>query len=283
MGKMKKARNIVLICFLLMGAGMFHSENAYAEKVGKYELSDTSPNCEYDVTGDGVKDTVEIKKMNESSYGSGYCGFKVIINGKTALTDNTSWYYGLETIFIQTKGHGYFLISLGHDNGDGPKIIYEYVNGQLKKRVDLGKVAGKIFYHYSVTVSSIKDSSIKLKVIGQTNMLAYTETTFDYNVGAKGKLSLAKKIVKVSYSDQRYNSKTDQFETSKYLIAVKKIPVYRSATGTKKAFHIKKGTKLTIKKVSMKGKCRYYCITKSGKKGWIKNKYGCFQGLMYAG
>jgi len=41
---------------------MLQSNGAKAAEVGKYELSDTSVNTDYDVTGDGIEDTVRLKK-----------------------------------------------------------------------------------------------------------------------------------------------------------------------------------------------------------------------------
>ena len=240
--QMKKVRNIMIGCLILMSACMIKSQDVHAEDVGKYELSDTSPNTKYDVTGDGKPDTLEIKKFKKNDYD--YCGFKILINGKTVLKDDKTWYYGLDAVFIQTKGSAYFLISLGLDNGDGPKVIYEYLNGELVERVNLEKVAGKIFYHYNATVSSVKSNSITLNVTGQTDMLAGTDISLTYKVGTKGKLSLANKTVKVSYDNRRYSSKTSKIIKAKYLTAAKRIPVYSNATGSQKAFTIDKGTKV---------------------------------------
>ena len=81
--QMKKVRNIMIGCLILMAACMIKSQNVHAEDVGKYELSDTSPNTKYDVTGDGKPDTLEIKKFKKNDYD--YCGFKILINGKMLL------------------------------------------------------------------------------------------------------------------------------------------------------------------------------------------------------
>ena len=279
---MKKLKNLVFVCLALMAACTIQCNDAKAAKTGTYQLSDTSTNTNYDVTGDGVSDTVEFKKLNYNQNIDAYDGFKVVINNKTALHVKDVYFYDLETVFVQTKEHGYFLISVCHDNGDGPRKIYEYVDGKLKERVDFADTAGKAYYHYSAMVSSVKSNSFKVNLVGQTEMLAYTKMSFNFKVGQTGKLSLANKTVKVSYSNGRMNS--EKSYKSKYLVAKKNIQVYRSATGTKKAFSIKKGTKLKITKVSVKGKTpRYYCITKSGKKGWVKSKIELFKDLMYAG
>lgn len=279
---MKKVRNLLVLCFVVMAACMLHSEEAKAEKVGQYQMSDTSSCSNYDVTGDGVPDTVNFEKLDKLD-GDTYQAFKVIINGQCVLYGYNEYFYNLEPVFIQTEGHQYFYIVLTRDNDDGTKRLYEYVDGQLKERADLDKYVGKLYYHSSATVSSVKANSITLKVVGQSNMLSNTNMSFTYKVGPTGKLSLAKKVIKVSYTKLRFNGRGKSYR-SNYLVAKKKIQAYRSATGTKKAFRIKKGTKLKITKVSVQGKTpRYYCITKSGKKGWVKSKLNLFKDLPYAG
>lgn len=91
-------------------------------------------------------------------------------------------------------------------------------------------------------------------------------------------------MVKVTYSNYRYNGKTYQDYTSKNLVAAKSIKVYKSATGSKKAFTMTEGTKLKITKVSLQGKkARYYCVTTSGKKGWITSDIRLFKDIYCAG
>lgn len=280
---MKKLRNLVIACMAIMVACMLQNNDVKATEVGKYELSDTGVNTDYDVTGDGVEDTIKIKKLNYN--GSYYCGLDVIINGDVALNVESVDYVYLESVFIQTKEHRYILISTYHDN-DYLTLsrIYEYVDGKLKERVNFDKVAGKIFYQYSPNVCAVKDASIRIKFAGQSNMLAKTSTVFQYNVGSTGTLSLDNTISKVLYSKARMNQNTGKSYSSKYLVAAKKLQAYRSSIGKKKAFTVKKGTKLKITKVSISGKTpRYYCVTSSGKKGWVISKQNVFKDLMYAG
>ena len=268
---MKKVRNFVIACMAVMAACMLQNSDAKAAEVGTYELSGTSVNKDYDVTGDGVKDTVRFKKLDyKDSY---YCTLEVVINGKVALK------------VIQTKNHGYFLISTYHDN-DYLTLsrIYEYVDGKLKQRMNLNTVAVKIFYQYNPNVYAVKDKSFQIKFSGQSYMLAKTDTAFKFNVKSTGALSLANTSASVRYINKRMNGNTGKLYSSKYLVALKKLQAYRGATGTKKAFIVKKGTKLKITKVSISGKtARYYCITSSGKKGWLVSKQNVFKDLMYAG
>ncbi|MBQ3600199.1 MAG: hypothetical protein II992_03220 [Lachnospiraceae bacterium] len=279
---MKKLRNIIILSFVIMTACMLQSKDVKAEEVGAYTMSDEESNSDYDVTGDGVADTVQFEKITEQD--EHYRGYKVIINGETVLdnSEDTWWYYSLEPVYIQTEDHGYFFISTFHDNDDGERLIYEYVDGKLEKRMDLLTIVANMFYHDSIRVSSVKENAINLKVTGQSDMLAHANINISLKVKSDGNLSLKNKVVKVTYSNKRMG--TEEVYTSKYLVAAKKIQVYKGKTGTKKAFSIKKGTKLKIKKVSLRGKnIRFYCVTKSGKKGWIKSKYNLFKDLMYAG
>lgn len=276
---MKKIGATVLA--LVLAATTLPTQNAKAAEVGSYELSDTKVNTNYDVTGDGVKDKIEFDKINHN--GSYYCALDVKINGEVALNVEDTEYGRLEPVFIQTKDHGYILICAYHDN-DYQTIsrIYEYVDGKLKERMNLDNIAGKVYYQYSSNVYATKEDYFQIRFDGQTNMLAKTKMIFKLKVGTEGKLSVANKTVAVYYSNKRMSDAKNY--TSKYLTAAKKIQAYRSSTGTKKAFSIKKGTKLKITKVSVQGSiARYYCVTKSGKKGWIKSKINLFKDLMYAG
>lgn len=291
MNMTKKARTILFLCFAMLTACTLPGREAKAEAIGKYTLSVTNKNSNYDVTGDGVSDTVEFKKLKSSgSENSEYQAFKVIINGNTALCRNEKSlsYYDIEPVFIQTKGHSYFLISLFQQDYGRETKIYEYVNGSLKKRLDLDKTFGKIYFSFYTNISSVKTNSFTCKFKGETAMLGLATTmSFTYKTKSSGALSLSKKTVNVTYSNKRMKMTAPyNFYKSKYLVAEKKIQVYRSATGTQKAFRIKKGTKLKIKKISIQGKTpRYYCVTKSGKKGWIKSTqsgYGLFRGVLYA-
>jgi len=194
-------------------------------------------------------------------------------------------YIRLESVFIQTEKHGYILISAYHDN-DYLTLsrIYEFEDGKLKERKDLDNVAGKIFYQYSPNVYAVKDESIQIRFAGQSDMLAKASTVYEYNVGSTGALSLDNTISRVWYSNKRMNENTGESYSSKNLVATKRLQAYRSSTGTKKAFTIKKGTKLKITKVSISGKKpRFYCITNFGKKGWVISKQNLFKDLIYAG
>lgn len=278
---MKKVRNLMFLCVAMMAACMIQSKDVQATEVGKYEMSDTKSYSKYDVTGDGVPDTVKFEKQLDDD-GYNYNAFKVIINGKTALYGDNVYFYTLKPVLIQTEGHQYILISLVGDDDDETKKIYKYVDGQLKECADLDEYVSKIYFHSSVTISSVGTSSITFKVTGQSYMLARTNMSFVYKVGATGELSLADEVTKVTYTKDRVNSRRSY--KSKYLVAAKKIQAYSSATGSKKAFRMKKGTKLKITKVSVQGKTpRYYCITKSGKKGWVNSKMGLFKDMPYAG
>lgn len=278
---MKKVRNVMFLCVAIMAACMIQSKDTKAAEIGKYEMSDTRSYSSYDVTGDGVPDTVNFQKLDDDGYGT-YHSYKVTINGNTVLYGYDEYFYHIEPVFIQTERHQYFYIALLGDDGDGSKKIYEYVDGQLKERVDLNKNLSKLYFHSSAAVSSVGADSITFKFTGQSYMLARTNMSFDYKVGATGELSLSDQVTKVTYTNDRCNSKRSY--KSKYLVAAKKIQAYRSATGNQKAFRVKKGTKLKITKVSVQGKTpRYYCVTKSGKKGWVNSKMGLFKDMPYAG
>lgn len=268
---------------LVMAATTVPVQNVKAATdVGSYELSDTSVNGRYDITGDGVADTVKFEKT-ENNDGSYYCALDVRINGNVALNVKNVDYDYIEPVLIQTKEHAYIFITTYHGN-DYLTLskVYEYVDGKLKQRLDLDSVVGKIFYQYSPNVYDVKDEYIELSFAGQSNMLAKTSLRYRFQISSTGTLSVANKITSVSYSNKRENA--GKIYTSKYLVASKKLQAYCSSTGTKKAFTITKGTKLKISHVAISGKTpRFYCATSSGKKGWVVSKQNLFKDLSYAG
>lgn len=270
---------------LVMATATIPAQNVKAAvEVGNYELTDASVTGNYDVTGDGVADMIAFEKLNEDVNGV-FNGFKVIINNNEVLKEENVDYWDLRPELIQTKDHVYLFITTCHDN-DYLTLskIYEYADGKLEQRLDLDSVAGKIFYQYNPTIYDVKDDYIEIKFDGQSYMLARANLRFGFRAGVDGKLSVTNKTTTVSYPKKRMNMNTGKIYTSKYLVTTKKLQAYKSSSGTKKAFTIKKGTKLTISRVSVSGKkARFYCKTNAGKKGWLDSKQNVFKDLMYAG
>ena len=282
---MKKVLCAVMLGFMSMVACLGSDKSAKAAEVGVYTLSDTEENVVCDVTGDGVVDTVSFEKILVED--DLYKGYRVIVNGNIALEKISSeeFFYELDPVYIQTKNRGYLFVSSVFVNDDGSRYIYEYVNGTFEQRMNLLETVGKVYYHDTVQVLSATKNQINLKVTGQSYLLAGATMKLSLKVNADGTLALKDKVVKITYSKKRWNvDVSDEPYNAKYLETTKKVSVYKNATGSKKAFTMKKGTKLKISKVSFQGKTpRYYCITKSGKKGWIASKYAIFKDLMYAG
>lgn len=226
--------------------------------------------------------------MNKSKDGVlySYLGYKILVNGKT-IFNSTSEYIRLDISLIKTKKYSYFKIdewSCGEISAI--EKIYEYSGKRLKESISLRNIEKKYegwIFHYKI--SSVKAHSIKIKIEGQTRMLGETRSSFELKVGKGGKLSLAKKVVGVSCKIlSNSNASDNHWITPKYLTTNKKIQVYKNEGTTKKAFSIKKGSKVKITKVSIsKKKPTYYCVTKSGKKGWIKSESCLFENMAYAG
>lgn len=284
--KLKKVGNLLFICLVLVTAGiLFQNQDAQAAtKIGSYKVSDSKPTKKYDVTGDGKADKIEIKKLNKTKSGvfNYYHGYKILVNGKTVLNNTTADYFCLDVFFIKTKKYNYFKITEWYEDkvSATTDIIYKYSGKRLKKCVDLRNMEKKYEgWVFKYNISSVKSDSIKIKTDGQTGMLGSTNSSFELKVGKNGKLTLAKKVTGISCKIWS----NDHYITPKYLTTTKKIQVYKNEGTTKKAFSIKKGSKVKITKVSIrKKKPTYYCVTKSGKKGWIKSGFQLFENLAYA-
>ena len=278
---MKRITYAVWMCLIGLMLGFCGKADTKAAAVGVYELSEEKKNTAYDVTGDGVADTVKFERIElDENY---FQGFKMLVNDEVVY-ETDEMFCVIEPYFIQTKGHGYFYFNICVDNIDGPRVIYEYVDGELEERMDFSDFTTGVFYHDTIQNIVARNNQIDLEVKGASEMLADTTMKLSVKVNSNGTLSLKSKVAKVTYSNRRYNENTYKEYTSKYLVAAKSIKVYKSATGSKKAFTVKKGTKLKITKVSLQGKkTRYYCVTTSGKKGWMTSKYGLFKELYYVG
>lgn len=282
--KLKKVGNLLFVCLVLIIAGiLFQGQDAQAEtNIGSYKLSDSKPTKKYDVTGDGKADKIEIKKYIKPLDDYKYQGYKIWIDGKMVLKNTKTEYSKMNVFFVKTKKYNYFMVY--NQDLDGVRYVnfYRYSGKQLKKCISLHNIVDinmGLFTDYKI--SSVKANSIKIKISGQTNMLGWTKASLVLKVGKGGKLSFAKKILGVSCYKINLNNRQI---TPKYLTTTKKIQVYKNERTTKKAFSIKKGSKVRITKMSIKRKkITYYCVTKSGRKGWMKSDIYLFKGLIYAG
>lgn len=281
----KLLKGFVMMCFSIILLSTLHTKQIKAANIGIYTIEQNKEYKNYDITGDGKKDTILIQgTCTSGNEDEPYNVLKVIINGKTALTRKNVYFYHANTQLILAENHIYFFISLPLDNDDGPEDIYEFADGKLKKRADVNHLISKATFHNSSTVTKVTKNKITIKAISQSDALASTQFSITYKIDKQGKLTLSPKTYKVKYSNKRYDSNTDKVYTAKYLVARKNIQIYKKANTNKKAFLLKKGQRIKVYKIYLGGKkAMYYCKTKSGKTGWFVSKFNLFKDLMYAG
>ena len=115
----------------------------------------------YDITGDGVNDTIQIRKRQTTSIG--YDNFSIMINGQEAIYLTHDYYFYEDYVKLYTLQDGTVIVYvyLQGDNGDGPCALYVYGDGKLNRLLDF-----QTFFRYGShnTGEILKVSGNRLKV-----------------------------------------------------------------------------------------------------------------------
>lgn len=136
----------------------------------------------YDITGDGVNDTIQIRK-DRDRYGYHTC--RIIINGQEAirLTHEYSFYDAQVKLYTLQDGTVLVYVYLQGDNGDGPSGLYVYDNGRLRELLNF-----QTFFKYGIhnTGKVLKVSGNRLKVnyssMSQAFALIDMKYTYEYRL-----------------------------------------------------------------------------------------------------
>lgn len=242
---------------------------------------DKTKYTKYDITNDGKKDIIQLKKLGKEAGWYNY--FKVYINEKCALSIKEN-FYDTDVQYIQlSNGKAYLVIHLVGDDDVGPNDLYMYKKGKLKKVVDLIKpISGIMGYHSGAEIRSVKGNKVYVDMESISYGLAYMKYEAIYNYKA-GKLVLQGKKHKIlGYSAYPLNDIGIHTLTS-----TKAIQLYKSAQLKQKSIKLKTGTKLKVKMCYISDKkISFYVETLSGKKGWFrspKDTTKMFKETMYAG
>lgn len=275
---------LMLLCCAMFFIGAKREVSAssgFVTTLGRDETEYTK----YDITNDGKKDIIQLKKLGKDTDWYNY--FKVYINGKCALSIKEV-FFNADVQYIQlSNGKAYLFIHLGSDNDDGPNDIYMYKKGKLKKAVDLIKpISGIMGYHSGAEIRSVKGNKVYVDMESMSYGLASMKYEAIYNYKA-GKLVLQSKKHKIlgyfAYLDDQLSDIGIHTLTS-----TKAIQLYKSAQLMQKSIKLKTGTKLKVKRCYISGKkISFYVETLNGKKGWFRSPKDTtskmFEEIMYAG
>lgn len=231
-----------------------------------------------DVTGDGVKDVIEVTNKIDDPKDSRYLIYPVTktlkVNGKTIKTweyvaSNDSFGY-VVTVHVVTfaNGKSYLLIGDGASK-NGTEALYRVKGDKLECAFNLtkalkGKNSASIAYGSDLRyVAKVKKNTFYLGATFNTKALGgLTTAKPGLRIKSSGSKLKVKKTVAVKYT-------LDGDESS--FVAAKAIKATKKAGGKKKALTIAKGTKFSVSKVTIKSKKLYAKVkTAQGKSGWVK-------------
>lgn len=215
----------------------------------------------YDITGDGISDTIQIKRERESSYI--YNGFSIKANGKEIfhLKNKTSYYFS-STVRLYTLKNNKVLvyIYLSENNLDGPTCgLYMYKKGKLKKILDF-QTFFKDGRHNNGKVLEVSGNQLKVNYFSMSYAFAGIDMEYTYKY-KKGKLVPVSKYGTVKL----YNTRQENSVTAR-----KSFWLYKNATSSKKKIKVKKGQTFRVSRSYVKGsKIRFKVELMNGKSGWV--------------
>ena len=262
---MSAIRNI--ICSFILSLVFFAAldANVLAEQFNRDSI------VSYDITNDGVEDTVTFIRdgVDEDDRAS---AFKVTINGNEALVLDSSdpdiefGYFSFEHKLVTIKGKNYLFIHLGGDNDDGPSKLYGYGDGRLKGLIDFTSMQRCRW------IDSVKVKGNKLIVDMQDSGvsglgLMTFRTIYSYKNGDFKLKSKEHKIMNYA------NMMTGNTEYTGKITTRRAFQLYSDKKGKKKSVYIPANVKVKAKRIYIDKK---YCAVyiEGGKyKGWYTSKY----------
>ena len=287
---MKKLKRIgAFLLMLVMCITTIPKVSAADGKVKPIELKNQKNIKKYDVTGDGKVDKIRIDCDNEEKAYPGWgTSWKIYINDKVVYQNKDNWTTCLEVQYYKVSAKRIYLLVTNcmMENGDilGCEL-YQYKNGTLKKVCDFYDAIIKNIYcfHYGVSIKSMTAKKIVISCRNQFNATAYLYWDMEYQYKS-GKWKKTGTVHTVTNDINKIMNQSDTWTANR------KFSTTTTAGGKKKAFTVKKGDKVKIKKICLKNKHTYIHITNAkGKTGWLKdpktsnNGFGCFKEAMFAG
>lgn len=273
--------SIVMFCVCLSGI-CFQTSEAEAASVKGIELKNQKDIKKYDVTGDGVKDTIRIDcDKSDEMYDWMGDDWTVKINNEVVYRDNPEVYTETLSVVLYQVSESRIYLDIQENVGSNDDItsraFYQYQDGTLVKVCDIYEPLSKHIYSFHFYVTGVKVTAKKITA------------TYMNQFSASGYLAW-----EVTYKYQNGNWKkagnTYKVTEDKEMTTSRKFAVYKTAGGKTKAFTLKKGQKVQIKKICLKNKKTYLqLVLPNGKKGWLKSPNKdipegyYFEGVMFAG
>lgn len=226
-----------------------------------------------DITGDKKADTVQVTFDDYA--------VRVKVNGKTAYTKKNLGpdFIGAKIVKLK-NGKAFLYYGTGGASNDYNQLL-QYRSGKLKSVIDSSKLfPAKVTTHPSFDVEKVTANTVHVETFGVFYSTGATGATFKYAYKS-GTLKRASNTGTATFPFAKNSTK-----------ATRSMKAYTSAKCTKAKFTIKKGQKVTFKKIYTNGKVVSYQVKVGGKTGWVKaitatqyRKYwGCpFEGAAMVG
>lgn len=218
----------------------------------------------YDITGDGVNDTIQIRKRQTTSIG--YDNFSIMINGQEAIYLTHDYYFYEDYVKLYTLQDGTVIVYvyLQGDNGDGPCALYVYGDGTLNRLLDF-QTFFKYGSHNTGEVLKVSGNRLKVKLFSMSQAFAGIDLKYTYQY-KNGRLIPVTKYGKVKvYKNYKYGRR-------KKVTARKSFWLYKSATSSKKKIRVNKGQKFRVEKCYVNGsRVRFKVKLTNGRTGWVKS------------
>ena len=218
----------------------------------------------YDITGDGVNDTIQIRKRQTTSIG--YDNFSIMINGQEAIYLTHDYYFYEDYVKLYTLQDGTVIVYvyLQGDNGDGPCALYVYGDGTLNRLLDFQT----FFFFFSHNIGEVLKESgnrLKVKLFSMSQAFAGIDLKYTYQY-KNGRLAPVTKYGKVKvYKNYKYGR-------GKKVTARKSFWLHKSATSSKKKIRVNKGQKFRVEKCYVNGsRVRFKVKLTNGRTGWVKS------------
>lgn len=281
MREMKKLRSLLLLAaVLVMGLAFTMTAEAAQPKLATLRSGKTYKS--YDITGDGKKDKVKLRlwnSLNDGMYTKN--NLEVKINGKSALRVSRDW-ADMDSAKLQicklSNGRVFVNVTAKTPDGDGViSGLYKYQKGKLVKQIDFIR-----FFRYGMQqsgeIASVSGNTMKLNTYVMSWSLGpiHLQHTLKYKGG------------KMAFSSRTGKMTTPYAKT--YLTASRNIQMYKTATGSSKAFVLKKGKMARITNCYVnKTNIRFKAKLPNGKTGWFKaakheiSSQGVFDECQYVG
>ena len=218
----------------------------------------------YDITGDGVNDTIQIRKRQTTSIG--YDNFSIMINGQEAIYLTHDYYFYEDYVKLYTLQDGTVIVYvyLQGDNGDGPCALYVYGDGKLNRLLDF-QTFFRYGSHNTGEVLKVSGNRLKVKLFSMSQAFAGIDLKYTYQY-KNGRLIPVTKYGKVKvYKNYKYGR-------GKKVTARKSFWLYKSATSSKKKIRVNKGQKFRVEKCYVNGsRVRFKVKLTNGRTGWVKS------------